>query len=187
MTPAVILAAGAATRFGEPKQRLLLRAVLERLSRSPVGQIVVVEGAHSLGNLVPAGVELVRCEDWARGPGASLRRGLEAFAGERAGALVVLADGPNLDPRAVARVLARHTEARVVAASYGGVRGHPVHVAVDAWAGIPDEGLRSLPALLVSCDDLEPPGDIDYALDIGSPTSLAFSSSEIGSDTATRT
>jgi CTP:molybdopterin cytidylyltransferase MocA len=42
---AVVLAAGAATRFGSPKQRLLLPRVLERLAVSPVDEIVVVEGA----------------------------------------------------------------------------------------------------------------------------------------------
>jgi CTP:molybdopterin cytidylyltransferase MocA len=186
LTPVVVLAAGAATRFGKPKQRLLLPLVLERLGRSAVGRIVVVEGAHSLAGFVPAEVALVSCEDWSRGPGASLRRGLEALTGEE-GALVVLADGPTLDPRAVARVLARRAEAPVVAATYGGERSHPVHLAVDAWSDVPDEGLRSLPALLVPCDDLEPPGDVDYASEVRSPTSFSRNSSEIGSDTATRT
>jgi hypothetical protein len=31
-----------------------------------------------------------------------------------------------------------------------------------AWAQVPDEGARALSAKLVACDDLEPPGDIDY-------------------------
>ena len=45
---AVVLAAGEATRFGAPKQRLLLPEVLERLEQSPVDEIVVVAGAHTL-------------------------------------------------------------------------------------------------------------------------------------------
>ena len=45
---ALVLAAGEATRFGGPKQALLLPAVLERLARSPVDEIVVVEGAYEL-------------------------------------------------------------------------------------------------------------------------------------------
>ena len=45
---AVVLAAGAATRFGAPKQRLLLPRVLERVAESPVDEIVVVEGAYDL-------------------------------------------------------------------------------------------------------------------------------------------
>ena len=42
---AVVLAAGEATRFGSPKQRLLLPQVLERLSKAPIDEIVVVQGA----------------------------------------------------------------------------------------------------------------------------------------------
>ena len=41
---AVVLAAGEATRFGSPKQRLLLPRVLERLAEAPVDEIVVVHG-----------------------------------------------------------------------------------------------------------------------------------------------
>jgi hypothetical protein len=31
------------------------------------------------------------------------------------------------------------------------------------WERIPDQGARSLPALLVPCDDLGSPGDVDFA------------------------
>ena len=65
---AIVLAAGEASRFGTPKQRLLLPEVLERLEQSPVDEIVVVAGAHTLET--PARV--VTCAGWKRGPGASL-------------------------------------------------------------------------------------------------------------------
>ncbi len=61
MIGAVVLAAGAATRFGAPKQQLLIGEVLARLREAPVDEIVVVSGAHDLlpcvtetqGNNVP--------------------------------------------------------------------------------------------------------------------------------------
>ena len=56
--------------------------------------------------------------------------------------------------------------AEVVAATYGGNRGHPVLLTRSVWEQIPDEGARSLPALLVPCDDLGHPGDVDFAGDV---------------------
>jgi CTP:molybdopterin cytidylyltransferase MocA len=163
---AVVLAAGAATRFGGPKQRLLVPSVLERLGQSPVDEIVVVAGAHELGEIA---ARVVACPDWERGPGASLRCGLAALRPEAEAAVVVLGDGPNLAPGAVERVLAAWREGRgdVVAASYDGDRGHPLLLARAAWESIPDEGMRALPAILVPCDDLGTPGDVDVADDIG--------------------
>jgi CTP:molybdopterin cytidylyltransferase MocA len=166
---AVVLAAGAATRFGAPKQRLLLPAVLERLSESPVDEIVVVEGAYSLGDtLSRGGARVVGCSDWERGPGASLRCGLAALGDEVGAAVVVLADGPRLAPAAVDRVVAswRTEGGEVVAASYAGVRGHPLVVARSAWDAIPDDGLRIVEPRLVPCDDLGEPGDVDTPDDL---------------------
>jgi nicotine blue oxidoreductase len=161
--PAIVLAAGAATRFGAPKQRLLLPAVLERLrAAQSVGEIVVVTGAYE----VETDARTVACADWGRGMGASLRCGLRALDADAA--IVVLADGPSLSPRAVDRVVEVWAESGVqlVAATYGGDRGHPVVIARALWSGIPDEGARSLPALLVPCDDLGPPGDVDRPDDL---------------------
>jgi CTP:molybdopterin cytidylyltransferase MocA len=156
---AVVLAAGAATRFGAPKQRLLLPAVLERVQG--VDEIVVVSGAYELEGAV-------RCDDWERGPGASLRCGLDALSDGVEAAVVVLADGPSLAPAAIDRVVAawRDADDPVVAASYGGVRGHPLVLGRDAWSDVPDEGLRALPARLVPCDDLGEPGDVDTPDDL---------------------
>src|SRR5581483_5580527 len=101
--------------------------------------------------------------DWERGPGASLRCGLAALPEDAEAAVVVLADGPDIDPAAVDRVVDvwRSGGGDVVAATYGGVRLHPVLLARPAWAAVPDEGARPLAARLVSCDDLRPPGDVD--------------------------
>lgn len=164
MIGAVVLAAGAATRFGGPKQQLLLGEVLARLGTAPVDEIVVVSGAHQL--LTTA--RLVHCAEWERGPGASLRCGLAALSAEAEAAVVVLADGPDLAPAAVARVIEawRADGGEIVAASYDGVRGHPLLLARAAWADVPDEGLRDREPRRIPCDDLEAPGDVDVPADL---------------------
>jgi len=146
----------------------LLPAVLAALRETSLASIVVVEGAHKLEpgtryrDAVPGTpVRVVSCETWARGPGASLRCGLAALGSDVDRALVVLADGPELDPQAVERVLA--AEAPYAAATYdGATRSHPVALARGAWGDIPDEGLRGREPALVDCSDLRPPGDVDF-------------------------
>jgi CTP:molybdopterin cytidylyltransferase MocA len=136
---------------------VLLPSVLDALRESLVDGVVVVSGAHSLE------VESVHCPEWERGPGASLRCGLAALPADAEAAVVVLADGPELDPRAIDRVVEswRAEGGDVVAAAYGGVRLHPVLLARAAWALVADEGAKDLDARLVDCDDLRPPGDVD--------------------------
>jgi CTP:molybdopterin cytidylyltransferase MocA len=158
---AVVLAAGASSRFGSPKQALLLEPVLERVRASEVDDALVVLGAH----LLETDARTVTCPDWERGPGASLRCGLAALPDDAEAAVVVLADGPELDPAAIDRVIAAWHEqpAPVVAATYQGTRLHPVLLDRSVWQEIPDEGAKTLDAVLVSCDDLSPPGDVDFA------------------------
>jgi CTP:molybdopterin cytidylyltransferase MocA len=164
MVAVVVLAAGASTRFGSPKQRLLVEPVLERVRASSADDVVVVLGAHDL----EASTRTVTCPEWQRGIGASLRCGLAALGDDVEAAVVVLADGPDLAPEAIDRVVEVWLEsgAEVLAATYGGVRLHPVLLARGVWDQIPDEGARSLPGLLVPCDDLGPPGDVDFADDL---------------------
>ena len=102
---AVVLAAGEASRFGAPKQNLLLPRVLRRVVQPALADIVVVEGAHAIDVDLPPRVRLVECSQWADGPGASLRCGLNALGPATGAALVILADGPRLDARAVRRVI----------------------------------------------------------------------------------
>lgn len=170
---AIVLAAGEASRFGSPKQRIFLPRVLERLAAAPVDEIVVVEGAYELeppsNSLLQGGAlaRVVHCEEWELGPGASLRCGLAALGDDVDAAVVVLADGPNLSAVSVERVLASWRETGgVVGASYDGNRGHPLVIGCDDWRGIPDEGLRDREVRLVACDDLGAPGDVDTPEDL---------------------
>jgi CTP:molybdopterin cytidylyltransferase MocA len=164
LVAAIVLAAGASSRFGSPpKQQLLVEPIVERVRASSVVEIVVVLGAYA----VETSARTVGCEDWERGPGASLRCGLDSLGDDVDAAVVVLGDGPWVDPRAIDRVIEtwRQTGAERVGATYGGIRLHPLLLARGVWGDVPDDGMRALPAELVPCDDLEAPGDVDFADD----------------------
>jgi nicotine blue oxidoreductase len=144
---------------------LLLGEVLDRARGSEtIGDVVVVLGAHE----VETDARVVHCPEWERGGGASLRCGLRALADETQAAVVLLADGPDLAAAAIDRVVEawRNGAGEVVAASYGGVRGHPVLLGRSVWGDVPDEGARALDPVLVPCDDLGEPGDVDRPEDL---------------------
>jgi len=138
--------------------------VLERVRASSVDDVLVVIGAYQ----VETEAQTVKCAEWELGPGASLRCGVEALPDEAEAAVVVLADGPRIAPAAIDRVIAawRATDEAIVAATYDGNRGHPLLVGRSRWFDIPDEGLRNVQALLVPCDDLGAPGDVDTPSDL---------------------
>jgi len=138
--------------------------VLTRVRASSVDELLVVTGAYEVETESPT----VECPEWELGPGASLRCGLAALGDEVEAAVVVLADGPNLHPRAIDRVIEEWREGggQIVAATYGGQRLHPVLIERSAWEAVPDEGLRALPAAAVPCDDLGAPGDVDTPDDL---------------------
>jgi nicotine blue oxidoreductase len=144
---------------------VLVAEVLGRLAQSAeLEEVVVVTGAYE----IETHARVVPCPDWANGPGASLRCGLGSLSPRIAAAVVVLADGPDLSPAAVDRVVAawRRGGGAVVAASYSGSRGHPLVLARSVWASVRDEGARALEPVLVPCDDLGSPGDVDRPEDL---------------------
>lgn len=142
---AVVLAAGAGTRFGGAKQvvlwrrRPLVHHVLDAVARAEVHQVVVVVGAHAavvvpvveawLANRWPGGppVQVVVNDRWALGQSTSVRAGLLAL-GEVSAALFPLADQPRVPPALMDALIQRHREtlAPTVVPRYGGQPGAPV-------------------------------------------------------------
>ena len=120
---------------------------MDRVRGSSVSDAIVVTGAHELDVDAPT----VPCPDWERGRGASLRCGLRALGDDVAAAIDRVVE------------VWRESGAEVVAATYDGDRGHPVLLSRAVWERVPDEGARPLPALLVPCEDLGSPGDVDVA------------------------
>jgi CTP:molybdopterin cytidylyltransferase MocA len=174
MSAGLVLAAGEGRRFGGPKQlaRLDGRPLIEHALAAlrDLGRVVVALGARA--GEIRAGADLGRaevvvCEDWAEGMGASLRRGLAAL-GDAEEVVVVLADQPFITPAVVARVRAAAGDA--ARAVYGGVPGHPVVLrrALLARAGElrGDAGFRGVAMTEVECGDLADPRDIDTRADL---------------------
>jgi CTP:molybdopterin cytidylyltransferase MocA len=174
VTVGLVLAAGEGRRFGGPKQlaRVDGRPLVEHAlaAVAALDRVVVVLGAHA--DEIRAGAELgpaevVVCDDWAEGMGASLRAGLAA-AGDAGEVVVVLADQPFITPAAVERV--RTAAGDAARATYGGAPGHPVVLrrALLARAGglRGDAGFRGVAMTEVECGDLADPRDIDTQADL---------------------
>ena len=185
---AVILAAGASTRMGAPKQLLALdgrplvvRSVEAALA-SPAWPVVVVLGAHAekiRPVLARLPVLIAESPVWAEGMAASIRAGvttLRQFSRALDGALVALCDQPAFSADTIAQLVAaqRTTGRSIVAARYGGRHGAPALFLRGHFETLVhltgEEGARTLlngdPARVASVDlpalalDLDTPEDV---------------------------
>ena len=135
----ILLAAGASTRMGQPKQLLevggrplLVRAVEAALA-APVWPVVVVLGANAAmlrPLLAPFPVLVVENAAWSEGMASSLREGvttLTQFSRRLEAGVVGLADQPALDATVIRRLIATHHASGrdLVAARYSGRHGAP--------------------------------------------------------------
>ena len=131
-TAALVLAAGAGSRFGATKQLAMLRGrpLLEHALAAVAGVsprvVVLGHAADEIRARVDLhGAEPVVCPDWEEGQSASLRCGLAALADADA-VLVVLADQPGLTRAAVDALVSAGGDEDAVRATYGGTPAHPV-------------------------------------------------------------
>ncbi|MBO2012005.1 NTP transferase domain-containing protein [Hymenobacter negativus] len=133
----LLLAAGASTRMGQPKQlllyhgRTLLRHAAETAVASGCAPIVLVTGAlhdELLPEIAGLPIRAVYNTGWASGMASSIRAGLLALAETSpAAVLIMLADQPLLTPELLRQLVAQQqqTHALIVAAAYADTLGVP--------------------------------------------------------------
>jgi molybdenum cofactor cytidylyltransferase len=138
---AVLLAAGAATRFGKPKQLLDWRGepFVHRITRTALqarlNSVVVVTGAYApevRAAIADLPVKVVHNPDWQEGQASSIRTGLAALCSEPGAwpgsAFFLLADQPQLPAEILHAMTEEHTRqlASVIAPLVDGQRANPV-------------------------------------------------------------
>ncbi|NHF59890.1 nucleotidyltransferase family protein [Flavobacteriaceae bacterium TP-CH-4] len=135
----VILAAGASTRMGRPKQLLpwgqdnLLRHAIKQAHGTGLKQILVVLGANAQvikKNLGPHFVDTVTNPDWEEGLGSSLSYGIQQLLASQQsfkGVLIMLADQPLVDKDYLNELITAFEtrEKGIVVTSYGQRVGVP--------------------------------------------------------------
>ena len=135
----VVLAAGQATRFGQPKQLLdwkgepFVRAVAKTALQAGLSPVVVVTGAYvepvetAVNDL---DVLAIKNEDWASGQARSIKAGIGALAQypQTGGVVFLLADQPQLTTSILHALVQRHAEGLypVVAPMVMDQRANPV-------------------------------------------------------------
>ncbi len=177
----IILAAGASTRLGEPKQlvRIAGECLLERAARTAreagCSPVVVVLGAHAneIADACDLGsAQVVLNAAWAEGMAASLRAGILSLEADVERALVMTCDQPTVTAAHLRRLLELCLDAPV-ASSYAGRRGVPACFPAIAFAQLlqlkGDAGAKGLleSAMMVELIggelDVDTPGSVERA------------------------
>ena len=133
----LLLAAGASTRMGRPKQllpyhgRTLLHHAAETAVASGCAPLVLVTGAlheELTGEVSGLSIQAVRNQNWESGMASSIQTGLAAVAPAQPRAvLIMLTDQPLVTPELLQQLVAQQqqTQAPIVATAYGDILGVP--------------------------------------------------------------
>lgn len=132
----IVLAAGAATRFGAPKQLALLggkpllhHAIERSLEVAGASTLLVLGcGAREAASALPSGAfNTVINAQWQEGIASSIRAGVTQLPGDCAGALLLLADQPCITRESLLRLVVawRSRPHYIVASRYRDTTGSP--------------------------------------------------------------
>lgn len=158
--PAVILAAGASTRLGRPKQLIrihgesLIRRAVRSANEAGFAPIYVVLGANAgdvLPEVVDLGVVPVENPSWPEGMASSLRSGVHmAMRAAPPHLLLMVCDQPAVGVSLLSEMRARHQSAgaAITAAEYSGRPGVPAIFAQHLYSELTqitgDRGARDV-------------------------------------------
>ncbi len=135
---AILLAAGTASRMGRENKLLLevagktiLQWSVENVLASKVTQVFVVAGKgfeEVQSYLSHFEVTVVHNSNYQSGISASLKAGLKMVASSTDGALILLADQPNLQPQTLNCFLELFSDGdnKIIAGQYDPITGNPV-------------------------------------------------------------
>ena len=187
-TVAVLLAAGAGSRFDHPVHKLsamlgptgdrdaetVLDRSLSHALTAGIGPVVVVTGADAavVSDTHASSVTVCHNTRWADGQITSVHAGIEAAQALGATSVVIgLADQPGIGPAPWQAVAA--ADGPIAVATYGGRRANPVKLDSTVWPLLPtvgDEGARALmrvrPELVREVPCSGHPADIDTTEDL---------------------
>jgi molybdenum cofactor cytidylyltransferase len=182
---AVLLAAGASTRFGSPKQlvrvagRPLLHTAVTRAAEVTGNALIVVLGAGA-AELAPllrhSPCSVVINEDWREGLASSIRAGLARLPPACTGVLLLLADQAAVTTHDLKRLAGtwRKQPQYIAAALYAGITGVPAIFPRSAFRELAelrgDSGARAL--LRRNADRLVRVPMPSAAIDIDTPEDL---------------
>lgn len=132
---AVVLAAGASRRLGQPKQLLplagatLLDATLTKVREAGLDQVVVALGgaADEVRDRVDLrGVDVVLNTDFAAGCATSIRTALSGVGEDAEGIVLLLGDQPGVRVETIGALLAATADHAVGVCQYDDGAGHPL-------------------------------------------------------------
>lgn len=179
----VVLAAGAARRFGGAKPlalvdgETLLARTVRRLGGTCGAGVWVVTGCRhaAVAAAVPPGAHPVYHPGWASGMAGSLRRAIHALPPVAMAVLVMPCDLPQVTAADIARLAAawRRQPSQPAAACFDGRRGAPAILPRRWWTALHrlrgDEGARAILAAVHGVAGVDMPA---AALDVDTPGDL---------------